>query len=110
MSMRATQAVEEGEEQNAEPSADNRTDEEVQIKQRRRPDQQSPLRDCQYELVKMEENENQAEAADGVFGVDPRAHRRGKITNERFCDAVEADGIIVAERVLKDADRRPQKK
>ena len=71
--------------------------------------EQHALRNGQHHLMEMEKHENQAEAADGMFGVDSRADGRSDISDERFRDAVHADGIVVAERVLHDSDGRAEK-
>jgi|SRR6516225_6546342 len=71
--------------------------------------EESAFCDGQHHLMKMEENEDEAEAADRMLGIDSRAHGGSDIADARFCDAVHADGIVVAERVLRDADGRAEK-
>ncbi len=64
--------------------------------------------DGQHHLMEMEEDEYEPEAADRVLRIDSRSYGRGDVAHASFCDAVHADGIVVAERVLRDADSRAE--
>ena len=56
-------------------------------------------------LVEMEEEENQAKPARWMFGIDAAANRRSEIADDCFCDSVHTDGIVMAQRILQNADR-----
>ena len=42
-----------------------------------------------------------------MFGIDAAADGRSEVSDDRFRDTEEADGIVVAQRVLQDADLPP---
>src|ERR1700722_3092238 len=44
-----------------------------------------------------------------MFGINPRTHRRSKVADDRFCDAVHADRIDVAKSAMQNSNRAPQK-
>ena len=50
----------------------------------------------------------ESKAGDGMLSIDSRAHGGGDVANARFGDTVHADGIVVAERILCDADGRAE--
>jgi hypothetical protein len=104
----AAEAVEEGEKDNGDGRADERIDQEAQSEKRNVLVEQNALHDCEHGLMEMEKGEREDEAANGLLGVKPGANGGREIADERLCDAIKADRIIVAERVLKDADGRAE--
>lgn len=62
---------------------------------------------CQKDLMNVEEKEHQNEAADGMFGVEPRADRRRNVSDESFGDSVESDGRVT-DAVLQQTDGRSE--
>lgn len=66
--------------------------------------QQHALGERQDRLMKVEEQKDETETAERMFGVDPGTDGRGKITDDCFRNAVHADRIVVAESILQNAD------
>lgn len=101
----SAQAIEKSEEHHANPGGYERIQKKAKREHRHRMGEKRALGDGQYNLMKMEKNEYEPEAADGMLGINPSANRRGDVADARFCDAVHADGIVVAQGVLGNADR-----
>ncbi len=104
----SAQAIEKGEEHYADSGSNDGIKQKAERKHRHAMGQQGAFGDGQHHLMEMEEDEDESEAGDGMLCVDSRADGRGDIADARFCDAIHADGIVVAERVLRDADRRAE--
>lgn len=105
----SAQAVEKGEEHHADSGGDERIQQKAKREHRHRASEQHALRDGQYDLMEMEKHEYEPKAGDGMLGIDSRANGRGNVAYARFCDAVHADGIVVAKSVLQNSNRPSQK-
>ena len=108
--MRPAKPIQEGEQKNREAGTDERTNEQVQVEERGVPVKQRALRSSQDKLVKVEEDKDQAETADGMFGIDSDTDRRSEVTDESLGNAVETDWIVVTQSVLENADYGPEQK
>ena len=105
----SAQAIEKGEKHNTDPGGDERIQKKAEREHGHGMGEKRAFRDGQNHLMEMEEDEYEPEAADGMLGIDSRADGRRDVAYTRFCDAVHADGIVVAQRVLSDADGRSEK-
>lgn len=101
----AAQAVEHGEQKDTEDRGDHRIQQQIQTEEALGLIEEYAVGDDQNGLVKVKKYKDQAEARQWVLGVDATADGRSKIADNRAGDAVHADGIVVAERILKNADR-----
>jgi hypothetical protein len=104
----SAQAIEKGEENHTDSGGDERIQQKAEREHRHRVSEKHALCDGQHNLMEMEKDKYEPKAGDGMLRIDSRAYRRGHVTNARFCDAVHADRIVVAERVLRDADSRAE--
>ena len=107
--MPAAQAIKQSEEHDANSGGDYRIEEKAQGKHGHGTGKEHALRNGQYNLMEMEKHKNESEAAYRMLGIDSRADGRGNITYTSFCDAIEANWIVVAQCVLRDADCRAEK-
>ena len=105
----SAQAVEKGEEYDTDPGGDERIQQKAEREHWHGTGEQHALRDGQHHLMEMEEDEYESKAGDGMLRIDSRAHGGGHVADARFGDAVHADGIVVAERILCDADSSAEK-
>ena len=103
------QLVEEGEEHNTDPRRNHGIQEKPESEHRHMMVEQHAFGEGEHNLMEMEKDEDKAEAADRMLGIDSRANGRSDIADARFCDAVHANRIVVAQRVLRDADGRTEK-
>ena len=107
--MPAAQAIKQSEEHDANSGGDGGIEQKPQRKHGHRAGKEDALRDGQHNLMEMEKHENEPEAAYRMLGVDSRADGRRNIPDARFCDAIQANWIVVAQCVLRDADRGAEK-
>jgi hypothetical protein len=106
----SAKAIEESEQHDADARSDNRVEEQAQGKEwSGMVEQKHPEGENHHRLMEMEQQEDQAEAGDGMFSIDARADGRSEITDDRLRDSIEADGIIMTESVLNEPDSRPEK-
>jgi len=66
------------------------------------------FRKCENNLMDVKEQERKGESAYGMLCVDTSADRGSKISDEGLRYSVKTDGIIVAESVLGDTDKRSE--
>ena len=100
--------VEKSEEHHANAGGDNGIQQQLESEHRHVMGEQHALGDGEHYLMKMKKDEDEAEAADGMLRINSRAHGRGHIADARFCYAVHADWIVVAQCILRDADGRAE--
>jgi len=106
---RLAEFIEKGEEEDAEGGADERVNQEAESKKWRGMIEESALGDSEDGLMKMEEEKDESESAEGMLGVDAAADRGGDKSDDTLGDAVHADGAVVAQAVLEKTDGRAEK-
>src|SRR5690348_7065514 len=104
----AAKAVEQGKEDDADGGINHRFEQQMEREKRNGLVEQEALREHVNRLVKVEEEKGEHKTAHGMLCIDARAGSGSDISHQSFCDAVEADGIVVAEPVLKHPDRRAE--
>jgi hypothetical protein len=107
--MPAAQAIEQSEQHDANSGGDYGIEEKAQGKHGHGTRKEHALGNGQHNLMEVEQHKNEPEAAYRMLGIDSRADGRGNITYTSFCDAIQANRIVVAQCVLHDADRRAEK-
>jgi hypothetical protein len=105
---RLAEAVEQGKQDHANSCGDKGIEQKVQREKRHRAREQNAFGDCENNLMEMEQDEDEPEPAYGMLRIDSRPDGRGDISNARFRNTVHANGIVVAQCVLRNADRRSQ--
>jgi hypothetical protein len=107
--MPAAQAIEQSEQHDANSGGDYGIEEKAQGKHGHGTRKEHALGNGQHNLMEVEQHKNEPQAAYRMLGIDSRADGRGNITYTSFCDAIQANRIVVAQCVLHDADRRAEK-
>ena len=109
MLLAPAQPIEKGEENHTDPCSDQGIQQKPEREHRHMMVEQHAFGDGEHYLMEMKKDEDEAEAADRMLGIDSRANRGRDIADACLRDAVHANRIVVTQRVLRDADRRAEK-